>query len=194
MESQYWTPTVRRDGQHLDVYSSMLEDGIIFVNAPIDQRIAGLIATSLLHLHAHGQRNTPAKVYINSKRGDIVSAMSVVDIIELYKRMQVDVETVGMGELGVAGCLIVAAGTRGHRKLAAHCQLSLYVGLDNFDLPNLKSPDAQQRQSNTIRTRFIEQLSVYSGQPLDYFRARGNSEEYLTADEAKELGLVDELI
>jgi ATP-dependent Clp endopeptidase proteolytic subunit ClpP len=172
----------------------MLEDGIIFVNASIDQRIAGLIATSLLHLHAHGQRNAPAKVYINSKRGDIVSAMSVVDIIELYKRMQIKVETVGIGEVGAAGCLIVAAGTRNHRKVAAHCQLSLYLGLDNFDLPNIKSAEMQLKQSEKIKARFLEQLSVYTQQPLDFFRVRGNSEEYLSAEEAKRLGLVDELI
>lgn len=194
MESQYWTPTVRRDGQHLDVYSSMLEDGIIFINAPIDQRIAGLIASSLLHLNAHGQRNAPAKVYLNTKRGDIVSAMSVVDIMELYKCQQVEIETVGFGELGVAACLIVAAGSPKHRRIAAHCQMNLYIGLDNFDIPNLKSAEMQSRQGERIKTQFMEILAKYSGQPIDYFRARGNSEEYLNAREAKRLGLIDEVI
>lgn len=194
MEAQYWIPTVRRGSQYLDVYSSMLEDGIIFVNAPIDQRIAGLVTSSLLHHAAHGENTRSAKVYLNTKQGDIVSAMSIVDIIELYKKKKVEIQTLGLGEVGVAACLILAAGTPGQRKVARHCQLSLYLGLDSLDLPNLKGADMQLREAERIKAQFLDILERYTGTSVDRFRVRIGSEEYLNADDAQRLCLVDELI
>ena len=154
MEAQYWIPMVRRGSQYLDVYSSMLEDGIIFVNAPIDQRIAGLATSSLLHHAARGENTGCAKMYLNTKQGDIVSAMSIVDIIELYKRRNVEIQTLGFGEAGVAACLILASGTPRQRKVAAHCQLSLDLGLDHLDLPN------PQERRNAIQAGRADQGAV----------------------------------
>lgn len=194
MEAQYWIPMVRRGSQYLDVYSSMLEDGIIFINAPIDQRIAGLVTSSLLHHAARGENTGCAKMYLNTKQGDIVSAMSIVDIIELYKRRNVEIQTLGFGEAGVAACLILASGTPRQRKVAAHCQLSLYLGLDHLDLPNLKSAEMQSRQAERIKAQFLDVLVHYTRQPAERIRVRTGSEEYLNASEAQQLGLVDEVI
>jgi len=84
MDAQYWIPTVKHQDQYMDIYSSMLAKGIIFVNAKIDQRIAGLITTCLLHINETADIVQP-KLYLNTSQGDIVSAMSVVDVMQFLK-------------------------------------------------------------------------------------------------------------
>jgi len=69
MEAQYWIPTVAQNGQHLDIYSSMLAEGVIFVNARIDQRIAGLIVSCLLDINAHSGTVKHPKIYLNTRMG-----------------------------------------------------------------------------------------------------------------------------
>lgn len=193
MEAQYWIPTVTNNGRHLDVYSSMLADGIIFVNAPIDQRIAGIITSCLLHISSNAEEPSQPQIYLNTKRGDIVSALSVVDIIEFYKRKGVTIQTIGFGELGAAAALILAAGTGGMRRAAAHCHISLHFGTGNVDFA-ISSDQAKARQSAKTQSAVVELLSKYSGQERDLFRTYTNSESYLDAPEARQFGLVDEVI
>jgi ATP-dependent Clp protease, protease subunit len=194
MDHQYWIPTVSRGSQFMDVYSAMLADGIIFINAPIDQRLAGLVASSLLTIQSRTGEARPPKIYLNTKRGDIVSAMSVVDIVEHYKKKNISIQTVGLGELGAAASLILCAGTKGQRRAASHAQLSLHVGLDQFDLPNIKSTDMQTRQGERLKSTMIKLLANYSGNDEALFRVRVSSEDFMTAEQAKKEGMVDDII
>lgn len=193
MDAQYWIPTVSQDGRFLDIYSAMLADGIIFVNAPINQRVAGLVASSLLHIDRLARASKQAKLYLNSKEGDLVAAMSIVDIMEHYKK-KVPLHTVGLGELGIAGSVILAAGSKGCRRAASHAKLSLYVGLSHFDFPNIQSAEMKSSQGEGIKQEMIAMLAHYSGQDPMFFRMRLNSEQYLTASEAIKFGLIDEAI
>ena len=194
MEAQYWIPTVTRDGRHLDVYSAMLADGIIFVNAPVDQRIAGIITSCLLHIGSNSDGDTQPQIYLNTKRGDVVAALSVVDIVEFYKGKGVRVQTMGFGELGAAAALILAVGTEGLRWAAPHCHISLHFGAGSVDFGAISTDGAKSRQSDKTQATVIELLSKYSGQDLDLFRTYTNSESYLDASQAKQLGLVDAII
>jgi ATP-dependent Clp protease protease subunit len=194
MEAQYWIPTVQQGGQFLDVYSSMLTDGIIFINAPIDQRIAGLVTSCLLHISSNTGVVQHPKIYLNSKHGDIISSMSIVDIIEYYKKKDTRIQTMGFGEIGVAAGLILAAGTLGFRKVAAHSRLSLRLGIDNLEFGGIQSEQAKAREEGKMRQISLELFAKYSGQTIEVLRIYANKEGYLDATEAKDLKLVDEII
>ena len=194
MEAQFWTPTVNHHGQYLDVYSSMLIDGIIFINAPIDQRIAGLVTSSLLHINSNSETPQTPKLYLNTRGGNIVSAMSIVDTIEFFKGKNIQIQTLAFGEIGIATALILAAGSKGIRKIAKHAQLSLYLGLESLDIEVIKSTQARERQDTSLRTKTNELFAFYSGQDISLFRGLTAAEKYLDADESKSLCLVDEFI
>jgi len=194
MEAQFWTPTVSHHGQYLDVYSSMIADGIIFVNAPIDQRIAGLVTSTLLHISSNTDSAQKPKIYLNTRKGNITSAMSIVDIIEFFKNKNIPIQTVAFGEIGVAAALILAAGTKGMRKIARHAQASLYLGLESLDIEVIKSTEAQGRQESQLRRLTNELLAKYSGQDINIFRNLTGAEQYLEADKAKNIGLVDDFV
>lgn len=195
MESQYlWVPTVIQNGQHLDIYSSMLADGTIFVNTPIDQRIAGLVASCLVHISSNSRISHPPKIYLNTKLGDITAAMSVVDMLEFYKSQDTKIQTMGIGEIGIAAALVLAAGTKGSRKIATHALLSLRLGLENLVFGGELSAQAKANQGETLRDKAIELFVRYCGKDKDEFRSLTNSERYLDADQTKDLGLVDEIV
>ena len=190
MESQYWIPTVTRLGQTMDIYSSMMARGIIFINAPIDQRIAGLINTSLLHIHETADIVQP-RLYLNTKRGDVISAMSVVDVMRFLK---VPIETVGFGEIGVAAALILAAGTKGHRRAAAHCNLGLRIGIDNLAFEAVQSEQAKAAEQAKVLKKAMDLFAQFTKQNINTIRTLTNSESYIDAEEAKELGFIDEIV
>ena len=90
--------------------------------------------------------------------------------------------------------LIIAAGAKGWRGLAPHSQVSLYVGLDQFDLPNIKSGEMRSKQGERVKSDFVRMFAAYTGQDPALFRVRMNSEEYLDAEQAKALGIADRLV
>jgi ATP-dependent Clp protease, protease subunit len=194
MEDKYWIPLVQNAGQTMDVYSSMLAEGIIFVNTRIDQRVAGLITSCLLHITGRKDQAVNPKIYLNTQQGDVLAALTVVDIIEFYKRRDMQIQTVGFGEVGLATSIIMACGTHGLRKIAAHGQICLRVAPGNLEFGNVESEQAKARQRDKIVITVIDMLTSYSGQEKDYFRACLGAERYLSAEEAIEIGLVDEII
>lgn len=194
MEAQYWIPTVAQNGQYLDIYSSMLVEGIIIVNTRIDQRISGLIVSCLLEINSNSSIVKHPKIYLNTKLGDVLSAMTVVDIVEVYKKKNIQIQTVGFGEIGAASALILAAGSKGQRKIAPHCQLILRFSLDNYDSTALQSEQAKKVQFEKINRILLEQFVKFSGKDIELLRAYSNREEYLDAAQIIELGLADEMI
>lgn len=195
MEAQYWIPTVAHNGQYLDIYSSMLAEGIIFVNTRIDQRISGLIVSCLLEINANSSTVKHPKIYLNTRLGDVLSAMTVVDIIEVYKKRNIQIQTVGFGEIGAASALILAAGSKGQRKVAPHCKLMLRFNADTYDLSALQSEQAKLAQFEKIKSAILEQLVKFSGKDIEVLRVYSNREEYFDAAQIIEkLGLADEMI
>jgi len=192
MESQHWIPTVTSNGRHLDIYSSMVSDGIVFVNAGINQRVAGLVVSALIHI-CKDSKQQEAKLYINAGGGDITSALSVVDMMEFFKSRAFTIHTMGLGEVGVGSALILAAGTKGCRKLAHNSQVSLYLGGNALEVNNALSSQAKVTQAERLRGLCIDMLARFSTEDVEGFRIRTNTETFLSAPEAQSLGLIDEL-
>ncbi len=196
MEDKYWIPTVQHGGQNLDVYSAMLIDGIIFINAPIDQRIAGLVTSCLMQIYARTEQAQTPKIYLNTRQGDILAALTIVDIIEFYKRKESQIQTVAFGEVGAASAIVLAAGTRGLRKMAAHGQICLRISAENLQFGSVQGEQAKARQEGKTVATLIDLLVSYSNlkNETDRIRSYLTSEQYIDASSAKECGFIDEVI
>jgi ATP-dependent Clp protease, protease subunit len=185
---------VQTGGQTLDVYSAMLVDGIIFVNTRIDQRVAGLVTSCMLQITARRDQAKSPKLYLNTNQGDMLAALTVVDIIEFYKKKNMQIQTVGFGEVGPAAGIILAAGTKGGRKIAAHSQVCLRMTPGNVAFGNLESDQAKATQTSKVMANVVDILAAYCRQDKNYFRLCVGSERYMGAEEAVEIGLADEII
>lgn len=191
---QHWIPHfVDEKGRCLDVYSSLLTDDIIFINSPINQRVAGLINTCLLYITSKLGRNHP-QLYINTRGGDLIAALSTLDVIEYYKRQNLVVETVGFGEIGIAPLILLMAGTEEKRILANNAQISLYMGLESLELVNMQGAQAKSKQSELLKAKVQQIISQYSKFNIEELRFRTENEAFISAEEALKFGLVDKIL
>ncbi|MFX0132601.1 MAG: ATP-dependent Clp protease proteolytic subunit [Candidatus Hodarchaeota archaeon] len=187
---------MKHQDQYMDIYSSMLAKGIIFVNAKIDQRIAGLITTCLLYINETASIVQP-KIYLNTNQGDVVSAMSVVDVMQYLKdntKHKVNIETFGFGEIGIAAALILTAGTKGFRNVASHSQLGLYLGIESLEFSTIQGTEAKAKQQEKMREKVVELFTQFSGLDAMLIMAHLNKQDYFDANEAQEKGYIDGII
>ena len=178
----------------MDVYSSMLADGIVFINARIDQRIAGLVISSFLHIDRQRNEDRRFRIYLNTKYGDIPSACTIVDIIEFYKKRDMRVETLGFGEIGPASALILASGSEGERKVAAHSQIGIRLNLDSFEFSGLQNDQAKAREEARIRDLYLDLLGRFCNENVETLRVYVNQESYMNAHEVMQFGLADAIL
>lgn len=191
---EHWIPTIRnRKGQILDIYSSLMEKGKIFVNMPINQKTAGLINVCLDHIITEQDINRP-EIFLSANNGDVISAMMIVDIIEFYKKNNIEIRTLAFGEIGIAASLVLASGTKGNRFIAPNCQLSLYLGLDGLEFCNINDTQAKYMQAEKIKNRCLELFVKFSNKNLEELRHQTDNEMYINAEEAIKMGIAEYII
>lgn len=178
-----------RGERSYDIYSRLLKDRIIFIGTPIDDHVANLVIAQLLFL----QMEDPKKdinIYINSPGGSVTAGLAIYDTMQF---VTCDVTTYCLGMAASMGAVLLSAGTKGKR-----------FALPNSDIMiHQVSGGAQGAASDVERTveymfklkkRLIGILAMHTGKPDEQVRADSDRDYYMTAAEAKEYGLVDEVI
>ncbi len=178
-----------RGERAFDIYSRLLKDSIIFIGTPIDDQIANLIVAQLLFLEAEDPERD-INLYINSPGGVITAGMAIYDTMQFIKN---DVTTICVGQCASMAALLLCAGSKGKR----------------FALPNARvlihqPSGGAQGQATDVRImaeeilRMREQTSTiiakHSGQSFDQVEKDVERDRILTAKQAKEYGLIDEVI
>ena len=191
--SNYYVPnvteTTSRGERVYDLYSRMLKDNIIFLGTPIDDTIANLICAQLIHLESENP-DKDISLYINSPGGSVSAGMAIFDTMNFIKP---DVSTLCVGMAASMGAFLLAAGAKGKR----------------FSLPNSKvmihqPSGGSQGQATEIeihareilktREQLNNILAERTGQSLEKIQRDTERDYFLSADEAKEYGLVDQVI
>ena len=178
-----------RGERSYDIYSRLLKDRIVFLGTPIDDHIANLIIAQLLFLQMEDGKKD-ISIYINSPGGSVTAGLAIYDTMQF---LTCDVTTYCLGMAASMGAVLLAAGTKGKR-----------FALPNSDIMiHQVSGGAQGQASDVERTveymfklkkRLIKILSSHTGQPEDKVRLDSDRDYFLSASEAKEYGLVDEVI
>jgi len=183
---------VEKDGRgerSYDIFSRLLKDRIVMIGEEIGPHLANLAVAQLLYLEAEDPEKEIA-VYINSPGGEVSSGLAVFDAMNLVKPA---IRTLCYGEAGEIAALLVSAGTKGKRFALPHSRFSLYqpAGKLNGQATDI---DIQARELLRLRAELAKILSENTGQPIGQIEVDTDRQLILTAEAAKNYGLIDEII
>ena len=189
----YLVPTVveqtNRGERAFDLYSRLLKENIVFLGTPIDDVVANLICAQLLHLESEDP-DKDINLYINSPGGDINSLFAIYDTMQYIKP---DITTICFGQAASAAAVLLAAGTKGKRLALPHARILIhqpYAGPtgDASDIERIASEVARLKKS------LEEVLSVHTGLPIEQIATDTDRDFVMTAEQAQEYGIIDEVI
>lgn len=190
----YLVPTVveqtSRGERAFDIYSRLLKERIIFLGTPIDDTVANLIMAQLLHLEGEDPDKDIA-LYINSPGGVMTSLMAIYDTMNFIKP---DVATYCMGQAASAAAVLLAAGGKGKRFALPHSRVMLHQphigGLEG----QATDIEIHAREIIRVKEEMNQMLADHTGQPVEKVRLDTDRDFWMTAEEAKAYGVVDEVL
>ncbi|HDM43086.1 MAG TPA: ATP-dependent Clp endopeptidase proteolytic subunit ClpP [Firmicutes bacterium] len=192
MESQLipWVIEQTARGERAyDIYSRLLKERIIFIGTPIDDQIANAVIAQLLFL----EKDNPEKdvlLYINSPGGYVSSGMAIYDTMQFIKT---DVATYCIGQAASIAALLLAGGAKGKRYALPNSLILIHQPSGGFK-GTAADIEIHAREIIKMRERLNKVLSKHTGQPVENIARDTDRDFYMTADEAKEYGIVDEVI
>ena len=172
-----------------DIYSRLLKDRIIFLGSAIDDHIANLIIAQLLFLEAE-EPEQDIYIYINSPGGIVTSGMAVYDTM-LY--VKPDIQTICIGQASSMGALLLAAGTKGKRFALKNSRIMIHQPSGGFQGQSADI-DIHAKEILRMRDTLDKILSEHTGQPLKKVRSDTDRDFFMSGEDAKKYGIVDEVI
>jgi ATP-dependent Clp protease protease subunit len=178
-----------RGERAFDIYSRLLKDRIIFIGYPIDDAISNLIIAQMLFLEAEDP-DKDIHLYINTPGGIVSSGLAVYDTIQYIKP---DVSTICIGQAASMGALLLAAGTKGKRFALPNARVLIHQPLGGFS-GQASDIDIQAREILKLRETLNRILVKHTGQPLKKIQSDTDRDFYMSAEQAKDYGIIDEVL
>ena len=178
-----------RGERAFDIYSRLLRERIIFLGTPIDDQIANLVVAELLHLESEDPEKD-ISLYVNSPGGGVYAGLTIYDTVQFVKP---DVQTICVGTALSMGALLLAAGAEGKRMALPNAKILLHQVSGGFE-GQATDIEIQAREVISVKRRLEEIIALHSGQPLEKVSADMERDYFLSAEEAKEYGLIDRVI
>jgi len=178
-----------RSERAYDIYSRLLKDRIIFLGTAIDDHVANTVIAQLLFL----QTEDPEKdihLYVNSPGGIVTSGLAIYDTMQYVKP---DICTYCIGQAASMGALLLTAGTKGKRFSLPHARIMLHQPLGGFQ-GQATDIEIHAREILKVKDTLNKILASHTGQPLDKIRTDTDRDFFMSGREAKDYGLVDEVI
>ena len=179
-----------RGERSFDIYSRLLKERIVFLGTPIDDAVANLIMAQLLHLESEDPEKD-IHLYINSPGGDAYSLFAIYDTMMYIKP---DVETICMGQAASAAAVLLAAGAKGKRLALPHARILIHqphvqgLGGQAVDV------EIHAREILRLRKLIDEILAEHTGQDVEKVSKDMDRDYFMTATEAKEYGIIDNVL
>ena len=178
-----------RGERSYDIYSRLLKDRIIFIGSAVDDHMANLIIAQLLFLESD-EPDQDIYLYINSPGGQVSSGMAIYDTMQYIKP---DVQTICIGQAASMGAMLLAAGTPKKRFALPHSRIMIHQPSGGFQGQHTDI-EIQAKEITRIRAILDSILAKHSGNSVDQVNKDTERDHYLTADEAKTYGLIDNVI
>lgn len=172
-----------------DIYSRLLKERIIFLGTPIDDDIANLIIAQLLFL----EKEDPDKdieFYVNTPGGLVTAGLAVYDTIQIIKP---DVATICVGQAASMGAVLLAGGAKGKRYALPNARMMIHQGSAGFQ-GTPSDIDIQAREVLRYRVLLNQILSKHTGQTVEQVEKDTDRDYFMSAKEARDYGLIDEVI
>ncbi len=178
-----------RGERFFDIYSRLLSERIIFLGTPIDDQVANLVVAQLIHLESEDP-DADISLYINSPGGEVYSALAIYDTMQFVKP---DVTTYCVGIAMSMGAILLAAGAPGKRTALPNSKILIHQLSGGFQGQGTDI-EIQAREALELKRRLEEILAHHTGQPLETVSHDMERDYYLSAEEAREYGIVDDVI
>ena len=189
----YIVPTVieqtNRGERAFDIYSRLLKDRIVFLGTPIDDTVANLIMAQLLHLESE-DADKDINLYINSPGGEITGLFAIYDTMQFIKP---EIATYCMGQAASAAAVLLAAGTKGKRHALPHARILIHQPYSGAG-GQASDIEIQAKEITRMRELLEHVLAHHTGQTMEKIRKDTDRDFIMNADEAKDYGIVDEVI
>ena len=171
-----------------DIYSRLLKDRIIFLGTPIDDNIANLVIAQMLFLAAEDQ-NKDIFLYINSPGGSVTSGLAIYDTMQFIKPK---VSTLCMGLGASMGAFLLAAGEKGKRAALPHARIMIHQPWGGAQ-GQVTDIEIQTRELVHAKQRLNELLAKHTGQPIEKILQDTDRNYFMSSEDAKAYGLIDEV-
>ncbi len=171
-----------------DIYSRLLKDRIIFIGSPIDDNVANLVIAQLIFLEAEDPEKD-INLYINSPGGVVTSGLAIYDTMQFIKPA---VATTCVGMAASMGALLLAAGEAKKRFALPHARIMIHQPWGGVQ-GQVTDIEIHAKELLTIKARLNDILAKHTGQPLDKIEKDTDRNFFMSAEEAKSYGLVDEI-
>jgi ATP-dependent Clp protease protease subunit len=178
-----------RGERSFDIYSRLLKDRIIILGTPIDDAVANLIVAQLIHLESEDP-DKDISLYVNSPGGMVYAGMAIYDTMQYIKP---DVSTICVGMAMSMSAILLCAGAPGKRFALPNAKIMIHQGSAGFQ-GTPTDIEIQAREVLDLTKRMAEIISHHTGQPYDKVKQDIDRDRFMTSEEAKEYGIVDEVI
>ena len=187
----YYVPmVVENSGRgERDIYSRLLKERIIFLGGPIDDSVANVIVAQMLFLESEDP-DKDIHLYINSPGGVVTAGLAIYDTMQYIKP---DVSTICVGQAASMGSILLTAGAKGKRYALPHARIMIHQPLGGAQG---QSTDIQIQAKEILRLREVgnEILARHTGQDTAKINIDTERDNFMSAEEAKEYGLIDEVV
>ncbi len=173
-----------------DLYSKLLKENIIFLGTPIDDTIANLVCAQLIHLESENA-DKDINIYINSPGGDITALFAIYDTMQFIKN---DIATTCIGGAASAAAVLLAAGTKGKRLALPHARILLHQPYGQTGYAQAADLEIVAKEILRMRELMDEIVALHTGQPIERVHKDTDRDFVMSADEAKEYGIIDDVI
>ncbi len=178
-----------RGERSFDIYSRLLKERIIFLGTPIDDGVANVVMAQMLHLESEDP-DRDISIYINSPGGSFTALTAIYDTMQFVKP---EIQTICMGQAASAAAVLLAAGTKGKRLALQHARVLIHQPSGGGEGQS-SDIEIQAREIMRMRDLLEKMLSDHTGRPADEVRKDIERDKILTAAEAVEYGLIDEVV
>jgi len=177
-----------RGERAFDIYSRLLKDRIIFLGDAIEDNVANLIIAQLLFLESEDPEKD-IQLYINSPGGVVTSGMAIYDTMQY---LRAPVSTICIGQAASMGAVLLAAGAPGKRYALPNARVMIHQGSGGFR-GNTPDVEIQMREMMHLTDRLMQILAEHTGQKIETVKRDSERDKFMSAEEAKAYGLIDEV-
>ncbi len=191
--TNYLIPTVIEktfDGERAyDIYSRLLNERIIFLGEQVDEHTANIVVAQLIHL-AYEDPKKDIKLYINSPGGSVYDGMAIYDTMKYIKP---DVQTIGIGLQASMGAFLLSSGTKGKRFALPHSKVMIHQP-SHATRGKVTDMEIDLKEGLAVKEMLAELFAKNTGQKLAKIKSDMERDYWMTPEEAKKYGLIDEVI
>ena len=172
-----------------DIYSRLLNERIVFLNGPVDDHSANIIVAQFLHLESTDSESS-INFYINSPGGSVYAGLAIYDTMQYISS---DVATICTGMAASMGAVLMCAGAQGKRTALPHSRIMIHQPLGGAQ-GQASDIEITYKEISKLKKELYDIISHHSGQPYDKVEKDSDRDYWMTAEESKAYGMIDEVL